>query len=55
LENLKGRDHSDDLGADGRIILAWKMGWEVVDWIHLAHERDRWWTLVNTIMNLGVK
>jgi hypothetical protein len=23
LENLKGRHHSDDLGADGRIILKW--------------------------------
>jgi len=23
LENLKGRDHSEDLGVDGRIILEW--------------------------------
>jgi hypothetical protein len=22
-----------------------------VDWIHMAQDRDRWWTLVNTIMN----
>jgi len=23
LENLKGRDHLEDLGVDGRIILGW--------------------------------
>jgi hypothetical protein len=27
---------------------------EVVDWIHLVHERDEWWVLVNTIMNFWV-
>jgi hypothetical protein len=25
-ENLKGRDHSEDLGVDGRIILEWILG-----------------------------
>jgi hypothetical protein len=24
------------------------------DWIHLAHDRDRWRALVNTVMNLRV-
>jgi hypothetical protein len=31
LENLKRRDHSEDLGVDGRIILEWilrKWGWK---------------------------
>jgi hypothetical protein len=23
LENLKGRDHSEDMGIDGKIILEW--------------------------------
>jgi len=23
LEDLKGRDHSEDLGVDGRIVLEW--------------------------------
>jgi hypothetical protein len=32
LENLKGRDHSEDLGVNERIG---KVGWEGVDWIHL--------------------
>jgi hypothetical protein len=26
LENPKGRDHSEDLGVDGRIILEWILG-----------------------------
>jgi hypothetical protein len=31
IENLKGREHSEDLGVDGKIILEWilgEMGWE---------------------------
>jgi hypothetical protein len=26
LENLQGRDHSEDLGVDGKIILKWNLG-----------------------------
>jgi hypothetical protein len=22
-------------------------GWKDVDWIHLAQDRDQWWTLMN--------
>jgi hypothetical protein len=29
-------------------------GFEDVDWIHWAQDRDRWWALVNTVMNLRV-
>jgi len=25
---------------------------EGVDWIHLTQEKDKWWALVNTVMNL---
>jgi hypothetical protein len=25
-----------------------------VDWIGLAQDRDRWWTLVSAVMNLRV-
>jgi hypothetical protein len=27
---------------------------EVVDWINLTQDRDWWWALVNTVMNLLV-
>jgi hypothetical protein len=27
---------------------------EDMDWIELARGRDRWWALVNALMNLGV-
>jgi hypothetical protein len=26
--------------------------WEVVDWIHLAQDRELWWAVVNMVMNL---
>jgi len=44
LENLKGGDHSEDLGTDGKIILEWikEMWWEGVDWICLAEDGDQW-------------
>jgi hypothetical protein len=28
--------------------------YDIVDWIHLAQDRDQWQISVNTIMNLGV-
>jgi hypothetical protein len=24
--------------------------WEVVDWIYLAQDRDKWWAFVNMVM-----
>jgi hypothetical protein len=27
-------------------------GLEIFDWMHLAQDRDPWWALMNTIMNL---
>jgi hypothetical protein len=31
-----------------------EIGWGGVEWIQLAQDRDRWWALVNTVMNLRV-
>jgi hypothetical protein len=27
-----------------------EIGWEVVDWIHLAQDREMWRAVVNTVM-----
>jgi hypothetical protein len=46
----------EDPGVDGRIILKWifdRLGGGV-DWIDVAQDRDRWWTLVYTVMNIRV-
>jgi hypothetical protein len=43
LENLKGRDHSEDLGTDRKmleqILVKW---WEGVEWMRLAQDRNQW-------------
>jgi hypothetical protein len=31
-----------------------RIGWELVDWIHLVQDRDQWRALANTVMNLRV-
>jgi hypothetical protein len=31
-----------------------EMGWDVMDWIDLAQDRDQWRALVNMVMNLWV-
>jgi hypothetical protein len=31
-----------------------EIGWDGVDWIELAQDRDQWRGLVNTVMNLRV-
>jgi hypothetical protein len=27
---------------------------EGMDWIHLAQDRDKWWALLNTVINVQV-
>jgi len=31
-----------------------EIGWEDVNWIHLAEDRDQWLDLVNMVMNFDV-
>jgi hypothetical protein len=40
----------------GRNIKIYLRGicWKIVGWIRLAQDRDQWWAVVNTVMNLRV-
>jgi len=51
---LRERDHLQDPGVDGRIMLRWifKNSDGAMDWIDLAKDWDRWWDIVNAVMNL---
>jgi len=54
--NLRERNHLEDLGVEGRIMLKrifkkWVWG---MDWIDLAQDRDRCLALTNAVMNLRV-
>jgi hypothetical protein len=31
-----------------------EIGWDIVDWIDMAQDRDKWRALVNTVLNLRV-
>jgi hypothetical protein len=57
LETLKGRDHSEDLGVDGNIILQMdlrEISWCDMDRMHLAQDRNQWRAVVNKGMNIRV-
>jgi hypothetical protein len=49
----EGRNHLEDPGVDGRIILKWifkTLLWDI-DWIDVAQDRDRWGAFLNAVMN----
>jgi hypothetical protein len=47
------RDHSEDQDVGGWIDLG-EVGWGDVDWIGLAKDRNRWRSVVNSVLNLRV-
>ena len=51
--NLSITVHLGVPGIDGRMDLQ-EVGCVDVDWIELAHDRDRWRAVVNGVMNLRV-
>jgi hypothetical protein len=53
--HLRERDHLGDPGVEDNIKMdLQEVGCGVMDWIELAQDRDRWWALVNAVLNLGV-
>jgi hypothetical protein len=56
-ESQKVRDHWGDQDVGRWTILKWilrEIGWDGVDWIDMAHDRDQWRALVNMVLNLRV-
>jgi hypothetical protein len=56
-ESQRESDQLKDLRIDGRMGSKWTLersDWGRVEWIHLAHDRDRWRAVVNAVMNLRV-
>jgi hypothetical protein len=53
---MRERDHLEDPGVDGRIILRWIFRkWDMsIEWIELARDRDRWPALVSAVMDFRV-
>jgi hypothetical protein len=48
--NLRERNHLRNPGVDGRE----EVGCGGIGWIKLAQDWDRWWALVNVVMNVQV-
>jgi hypothetical protein len=47
------RRHNLDLGLNIRIGLR-EIGWQVVVWMYVAQNREQWWAVLNTVMNLRI-
>jgi hypothetical protein len=31
-----------------------EIGWEYMEWLHVAEDKNQWWALVNMVMTLWV-
>ena len=56
VRNLTERDIWLELGADGTTVLKrmLKIGWNGMDKTDVAHDKDRWRAVVNTVMKIQV-
>jgi hypothetical protein len=54
LEEKRPLGRSRRRWEDGIRMDLREMGWGCVEWIQLAENRDRSWTVVNAVMNLQV-
>jgi hypothetical protein len=55
VEKPKERDHLEDIGMNGSIILKWvlsEIGRKGMDCIHLVQQKDKLWATVKTVMDL---
>jgi hypothetical protein len=52
----EGKRSREDQDVDGRMGSKWNLERLVgcVEFIHLVQDRDRWWVVVNAVMNLQV-
>jgi len=48
----EGRDHLEE---DSIKMDLTEVGWGGVYWIELAQDRNRWWTVVNAVLNFRVR
>jgi hypothetical protein len=48
------RWEGQDMGGWTVLKSILKRGWDAMDWIDLAEDKDQWRTLVNMVMNIQV-
>ena len=50
-DNLRERDHLENLDVDGRLICKWIFRKWVggYGWIPVDQDKDRWWSFVNAV------
>jgi hypothetical protein len=54
-ENMQGRNKLKDLSKGVRVILKFIRKSEGGEgWVHMALDRNQWWTLVNSVTNIRV-
>jgi hypothetical protein len=54
MQAMKEREQTEELRVVGRTIHLTVIGWEGVDWITVAQDKDRWRAFINTAMKFQV-